>query len=81
MASEQELALFLDFEVAGYRVIIFPSTVKATLVGHPEPVETLASMHWQDNPLPFYTTGRLVENERVRLSRHLAEYLENRTLE
>ena len=64
VATDGKTALFLDFEVDGHRVIIFPAWLKASLIGHPDPADQRASVRWLDNQPPAYTTdnpGRICQ--------------------
>jgi hypothetical protein len=67
---------FLDFEVAGHRVIIFPSWFKATLVGHPLH-QIFREVRLQDTQPFSCTTNTPEEPSKMRLCEHLREYLEH----
>ena len=76
--TDVKVELFLDFEVDGHRVIIFPSWLKASLIGHPEPSDQSASVRWLDNQPPVYTTDNPLESAKRLLSGHLSGSLERR---
>lgn len=69
------VALFLDFRVNGYRVIVFPETIEAKLVGKAEPIPAGES-RGSNKPPRVYTSGKRVETARKRLSQEISAYLE-----
>jgi hypothetical protein len=71
----QDVALFLDFRVDGYRVIVFPETIEAKLVGKAEPIPAGEKPSLRKSPR-IYIRGKRVESARIRLARKISAYLE-----
>ena len=76
----RRIGLFVDVEVEGHRVIIFPAGIKATLVGHPEPYDPVEMSpqelcHALNTPRRAYKGGKLVECATRTLICSLSEYL------
>jgi hypothetical protein len=69
------VALFLDFRVDGYRVIVFPEAIEAKLVGTATAIPPGESRGSCKSPR-VYTSGKRVENARIRLSQKISAYLE-----
>jgi hypothetical protein len=72
----KDIALFLDFKVDGYRVIVFPESLKAKLVGFAEPIPAGES-RGSCKPPRVYTSGKRVESAKNRLSQKISAYLEH----
>lgn len=68
------VALFLDFRVDGYRVIVFPETIEAKLVGRAESIPEGESRGSCKSPR-VYTSGKRVETARNRLAQQISAYL------
>jgi hypothetical protein len=74
----QSSAFFLDFEVDGHRVIIFPAWLEASLVGKPLDPRKAPSTRLRNTPLFVRNpcSDKPVLAAKKRLSEHLVEYLE-----
>jgi hypothetical protein len=68
------VALFLDFRVDGYRVIVFPETIEAKLVGVAQSIPAGENPSLRKSP-QIYMTGKRVENARKRLAQEISAYL------
>jgi hypothetical protein len=71
----KDVALFLDFKVDGYRVIVFPETIEAKLVGVAQPIPPGEKPSLRKSPR-IYIRGKRVENARKWLAQEISEYLE-----
>jgi hypothetical protein len=70
----QDVALFLDFRVDGYRVIVFPETIEAKLVGVAQPIPAGENPSLRKSPR-IYIRGKRVENARNRLAQEISASL------